>query len=265
MHRTKANRRILIIVAAGGLLVAAGFLGWLGPLRWAYDHTVVPLTHNLAVAGGATSEAFGNLGRVSELARDNKTLATENAELRQRLAADAETRRDNETLKRELGLRVAGAPQQVAAEVVGFQPDSYRQFVTINKGSEAGLKQGMAAMSEGVLVGLLTEVQTHSAKIMLVTDPEFKLAVKDQDTAALGLVHGQLGSGLVMDKIGQTDQIKPGDTITSAGLGELVPAGLFIGQVQSVNARDNVIFQSAQISTPLKPNRLRFVFVVVSR
>ncbi len=262
MNRARANRRIMIIVGLGGLLALAGALGWLGPLRWAYDHTLVPVGQQLAVMGASTSEAIGNLGRVRDLAADNRRLEQENNQLRQRLAADAETSRDNDTLRRQLGLQVAGTMPQVAAEVVAFQPDSYRQFVTINKGSGAGLKPGLAAMSEGVMVGVLTDVQADTAKIMLVTDPEFKLASKDQDTGALGILHGQLGSGLVMDQIGQTDVVKPGDTVTSSGLGGVVPAGLFMGEVQAVNARDNVIFQSAQISTPLKTNQLRFVFVV---
>lgn len=262
MQTAKANRRILIIMAIGGGLVLAGMLGWLGPVRWVYDHTIVPLSRGLTAAGGATSEAMKNFTRISELARENKALERENAELRQRLALDAETRRDNELLRRQLGLEVAGAPVQIAAEVVAFQPDSYRQFITINKGSKAGLKPGMAAMSEGVLVGVLSDVQTTTAKIALVTDPEFRLAVKDQDTNALGVLHGRLGSGLLMDKIGQSDVVKPGDTVTTAGLGGLVPGGLFIGRVQSVDVRDSAIFQSAQVATSLEISGLRFVFVV---
>lgn len=65
-----------------------------------------------------------------------------------------------------------------------------------------------------------------------------------------------------MQKIDQTKQVKPGDTVTTIGLGGLVPAGLLIGQIQSVDARDNIIFQSAQVATTLDPGRLRFVFVV---
>jgi rod shape-determining protein MreC len=263
VHTSKVNRRIYAAVGLGGVLVVAGFLGWLGPLRWVYDHTVVPVSRSLVGAGSSTNEALNNLGHISQLASENQRLVRENADLRQRLAADAETRRDNELLRRQLGLEVAGAARQVAAEVVAFQPDSYRQFVTINKGAKDGLKPGMGAMSEGVLVGTLLDVQPATAKIMLVTDPEFKLAAKDQDTAALGIIQGQLGSGLTMDKIGQTDQVKPGDTVTTSGLGGLVPAGLFIGQIQAVNTRQNAIFQSAQVSSPLKSNRLRFVFVVL--
>jgi len=250
-------------VGAGGLLTLVGFLGWLGPLRWVYDHTVTPVVTGLTRAGSTTSEALANLGHIQNLAADNQRLTRENADLRQRLAADAETRRDNELLRTQLGLEVAGAARQVSAEVVAFQPDSYRQFVTINKGSHDGLKPGMAAMSEGVLVGTLSDVQSGTAKIMLVTDPEFKLAAKDQDSGADGILQGQLGSGLTMDKIGQDVSVKPGDTVTTSGLGGLVPAGLFIGQIQAVDVHKNVIFQSAQISSPFKANKLRFVFVVL--
>jgi rod shape-determining protein MreC len=152
---------------------------------------------------------------------------------------------------------------QVAAEVVSAQPDSFRQFITINKGSKAGLAVGMAAMSEGVLVGIVNDVQASSAHVMLVTDPQFKLTAKDQDTNAIGIISGQLGGGLSMDKIGQTDTVKPGDTVTTSGLCGLVPVGLYIGQVQSVDTRANVVFQSAQVATTVRVSALRFVFVVV--
>ena len=264
MNRSRANRRILIVVGIGAFIVAAGFLGLLGPLRWVYDHTLVPVSRGLASTGSGFGAFSGNVVNASHLAQQNAQLQNENTQLRQRLSTDAETARDNEVLRRQLGLDVAGAPPEVGAQVVAFQPDSYRQFITINKGSKDGLAVGQGALSDGVLVGTISEVSAHTAKVSLVTDPEFKLAAKDQDspTGALGVLSGQLGNGLIMDKISQTDVIKPGDTITTAGLGGSIPAGLFIGQVESTNNRTNAIFQSAQISSPLQADRLRFVFVV---
>jgi rod shape-determining protein MreC len=250
-------------VVAGAVLVTVGALGQLGPLRWLFDHTVTPMGGGMANFGATVGDAISNLGSVQNLARDNSRLERENADLRQRLAADAETRRDNDLLRKQLGLEVAGAPRQVAAEVVAFQPDTYRQFVTINKGSRSGVLSGMAVTSEGVLIGTISDVQPTASKIMLVTDPEFKLTAKDQDTGASGIVRGQLGSGLILDKIGQTDTVKPGDTVTTSGLGGLVPAGILIGQVESVNARANVVFQVAQVETSMKVTSLRFAYVVL--
>ena len=262
MNRSIANRRIIIIIFAAAAITLFGVLGRLGPLRWVYDQTVVPMSRGLSAAGSNTGEALSNLTNVHNLSSNLAATERENADLKQRLAADAETRRDNEILRRQLGLNVAGTPPQVAAEVVAFQPDSYRQFVTINKGTREGIKKGQGVMSEGALIGVVSDAQATTAKVALVTDPEFRLTAKDQDGNATGVVSGQLGSGLVMEKIGQTDVIMPGDTITSAGFGGGVPAGLLIGQVQSVNTTNNAIFQSARLATPLKINRLRFVFVV---
>ncbi|HEX3082272.1 MAG TPA: rod shape-determining protein MreC [Candidatus Saccharimonadia bacterium] len=263
MHRSRANRRIAIVVGVAALLVAGGVTGKLGPVRWLYDHTVTPLAAGFAAAGSTAGEALANLTRVSQLARDNAALERENADLRQRLAADAETRSDNVLLRQQLGLDVAGAPRQATAEVVLFSPDSYRQFVTINKGSKAGIGAGMAVMSQGVLIGTIVDVQAASARIMLITDPQFKLAAKDQDTNAAGILRGQLGNGLVLDEIGQTDTVHPGDSVTTSGLGGLVPPGLLIGSVQSVNARANVVFQSAEVETEFRVSQLRFVDVVL--
>ena len=265
MNRSKANRRIIIAVALGAVLVAAGGIGRLGPVVWVFDHTIAPIAQGFSIAGVTVAEAVSNLTRVSGLASDNLRLEHENADLRQRLAADAETRSDNELLRKQLGLDVAGAPRQVAAEVVLYAPDSYRQFVTINKGSKAGITPGLGVTSEGVLIGTIVDVQSTTARIMLVTDPEFKLAAKDQDTQAIGILRGQLGNGLLLDEIGQTDIIKPGDSVTTAGLGGLVPPGLLIGKVQSVNTRSNVVFQSAQIETEFRVSGLRFVYVVLGQ
>lgn len=263
MNRSRANRRIIIIVGISALLATLGVVGKLGPIRWVFDHTVVPVASGLSGSGVNAGEALSNISRVSALARENTRLQQENADLRQRLAADAETRSDNDLLRKQLGLNVAVVSQQVAAEVVLFAPDSYRQFVTINKGSKVGVVPGLAVTSEGVLIGMIADVQPTTARIMLVTDPEFKLAAKDQDTGAKGILRGQLGNGLMLDEIGQTDIVKPGDSVTSAGLGGQVPPGLLIGKVQSVNSRANVVFQSAQVETEFRVSALRFVYVVL--
>ena len=265
MNRSKANRRIIIVVALGALLVVAGVIGRLGPVLWVFDHTVAPVSRGFSSTGVTAGEAIANLTRVSALARENVRLESENADLRQRLAADAETRSDNDLLRKQLGLDVAGTLRQVAAEVVMYAPDSYRQFVIINKGSKAGIVPGLGVTAGGVLIGTIVDVQPTTARIMLVTDPEFKLAAKDQDTQAVGIIRGQLGNGLVLDEVGQTDVVKPADSVTTAGLGGQVPAGLLIGKVQSVNTRSNVVFQSAQIETEFRVSGLRFVYVVLGQ
>ncbi len=248
----------LVVTAA---VILSAILLLLGSVRWVYDATVVPAVRVLTGAGVTTGGFFNNLGHIKDLAAENQKLESDNRALKTRLAADAETQRDNQTLRRQLGLQQVSGFDEIGAEVVAYEPDSYRQFITVNKGSKDGLQAGMAATSDGVLVGLLSDVQAHSAKITLVTDPEFRLVARDQETGTLGVLQGKLGSGLNMDKIGQTDKVSPGDTIVSSGLGNLVPAGILVGDIQSVNQHVNAVFQSAQVASDFSVSRLRFVFV----
>jgi len=252
------------MVAAGAVLVVLGSLTALGPVRWVYDHTALPVASWFTGIGEGTGGFFGDLTQVRNLARQNAQLEQQNATLRQQLAADDETRRDNEILRKQLGLDVAGAPPEVGAEVIALQPDSYRQFVTINKGARAGIKPGLAVLSQGVLAGTVDSVSATTARVRLVTDPDFKITAEDQATNAQGLLEGQLGGGLELDDIAQTDSVKVGDTVTTSGLGGTVPAGLLIGQVESVNTRTNAVFQSAAVATSLSTSDLRFAFVVLA-
>jgi len=262
VNRPRVNRRIFLAVGVGALLVIAGVAGRIGPIEWVYDHTLVPVGSGLTNLGLNTAAAVTNLSKVRNLAAQNAQLESQNAQLRQNLAADDETRRDNDLLRRELGLQVAGAPQEVATEVVAFQPDSYRQFVTIDKGSRAGIQTGMAVLSQGVLIGTIANTSSTTSRIMLITDPDFRLTAEDENTGATGVINGQLGSGLLFNEIDQTAVVKPGDTVTTSGLGGLVPAGLYVGQIESVDGRGNVVFQNAQVETTFQLDQLRFAFVV---
>lgn len=263
MRRDSWRNRIVALVVVVALLVGLDRLGWLSPLYWLWGRTVVPAAGFVSSGGHSVGESLQNLSQIKNLAAENSRLELENANLRQRLAADAETQRDNDILRRELGLAAAAVIKQVNAEVVVAAPDSYRQFVWINKGTKAGLKNGLAVMSAGSLVGIVSDVQDFSSRVTLVSDPDFRLAAKDQDTNAAGILIGRLGGGLVLEKIGQSDSVKPGDTVTTSGLGGDVPSGLYIGQIESVDTQSDVVFQSARLVSAIKPQDLRFVAVVV--
>lgn len=256
------KNRVTLTLGVGALIVLLGASGRIGPLNWAYDHTLGPAVQSLSRAGQGTGEFFHTLGSIRSLARENVKLERENAELKGRLAATGETARENEMLRRELGLRSVTAPKQVAAEVTGYQPESFRQFVSLDRGKRDGIKPGMAAMSDGVVIGLISEVSENTSRLQLVSDPQFRLVARDQESGALGVLRGQLGGGLVLEKLAASDVVKPGDAVATSGLGE-IPANLYIGEVQAVDNRKGSIFQSAQV-TPMKSGAtLRFVNVVV--
>lgn len=266
ISRRRSSRRLGVILAASGFILLLGLKGWLGPVKGLADWTINPVGRWFGRAGAGVGGFTHLVSQIGSLSADNQRLAAENADLRTRLAEDAELRQQNDALRKQLSFGVATSQQLIPAEVEAYQPDNFRQFITIRRGSADGIKEGMAVTAEGALVGRITEVGQHDAKVFMVTDPTFRVNALDQeaDSRAGGTVHGQIGSGLVMEKIAQSDSVKQGDTIITSGLGGELPKGIIIGQVESVNRSDNAVFQTAQIVSPLKFSRLELVFVLRS-
>jgi rod shape-determining protein MreC len=265
MNKTKSKRRILIAVVIGGLIVIFGIGGGIGPIQFLYNVTVMPASRSLSSLGSGFANFFGVIGDVNNLASKNTALEIENAKLRGRLASSDNALLENADLRRQLGLQIVANYNQIGADVVLFQPDTYRKFVTLDKGSSSGIRVGQAGLNNGVIVGTISSVNSSSSKLQLITDPVFALAVRDQETGALGVLRGQLGGGITVENISRTDTIRPGDTIVSSGLGGIVPENLLIGQVESINDQAGGIFKQAQVLITLIPEQLRFVFIVAGK
>ena len=258
----KRNRLVFGLIIGGAAIAWANALGFLAPVKAVLSYSLTPAGRWLSATGTGIGDFFGTIGQIRYLAADNSRLSREVSELRQRLSQDAEIRIQNEALRRQLNFSSSRTDQLLPASVVAYQPDNFRQFLTIDRGQRDGVKEGMAVVSEGYVVGKIVEVAPRSAKVFLAIDPTFRINGLDQETRASGTVHGQIGSGLVMDKIAQSDSVKPGDTIITSGLGGDLPRGLIIGRIESVQTRDNAVFQSAQLSSDIRFGKLELVFVV---
>ncbi len=256
------GRRILGLILLGALLVGLGRFGWTKPLNVVADYTVNPIGSWFAGLGRGSNGFFGTIGKASRLAANNAELTGDNADLRQRVSQDAELKVENAELRRVLNFSESHDFNLVVARVVAYQPDNFRQFLTINRGSRDGIKVGQAVVGEGILVGNISEVAPTSAKVFLVSDPDFRVAGLSQESRATGIVSGQLGGGLLMDQIAQSDTITPGDTIITSGLGGEFPQGLIIGKVDSISTAKGAVFQSAKLSNGLVMSKLDLVSVI---
>ncbi len=70
------------------------------------------------------------------------------------------------------------------ARVVGYAANNLDQVIEIDKGSASGIEVGMAVVNQAGLVGKVTQVTRTSARVMLVTDSRYTVAVKVTSAAA---------------------------------------------------------------------------------
>jgi rod shape-determining protein MreC len=202
-------------------------------------------------------------GSISEIKEENKNLIKENNSLLVASANLKELQRENEELKKQLGLIPNKQFDLEASFVIGQNPQKLGSWVLIDKGDNSGIKVGMPVIvSQGILIGKIAEVYQNVAKVLLLTDSESVINVRDSETGAKGVVQGKFGLGLALEMVSQEDMLNAGDLIITSGLGGDLPKGLLVGEIQEPKASLDRIFQGATVAAPVKYSNLDVVFII---
>jgi rod shape-determining protein MreC len=223
------------------------------------------------VAAGVASVASA-IAEIDRLRVDNAALLAENERLRNENARTEGTVRENELLTGLLQLKAGFEHRTIAATVIARESSEFRRLVVLDRGTDDGIAVGdVAIVAGGALAGRVTEVGPDSAKVILLTDGEFKVIGQLSTNAATGEVIGQLGAGiLVMRQIDSSETVTIGDEVVTAGI-ELgggvrspYPKGLLLGQVIDVRRDANDVVQTAYLQPAADLDRLEFVLVITS-
>ncbi|MDH3706421.1 MAG: rod shape-determining protein MreC, partial [Acidimicrobiia bacterium] len=181
---------------------------------------------------------------------DYGSLEDENAELRARLEeleglgiTEATAAAELEALKLELDLDFLGDGQRVVARVVGGATGNFSSFaVEIDKGSNDGLAQGQAVVTQAGLVGQLERVDRTRSVVQLINDPDFTAAVRLSGSRDVGIGRGNgddqrtfiVDQGIEIDT-----EVEVGEAASTAGGRSRFPASIPVGLVTAVEAADN--------------------------
>lgn len=244
-----------IAIAAGlvVVLVLLNAIGLLRPVQSLVGLVLEPVTKTLQVSGK------------SQLEKDNAALRERVATLEGEVAQREEAKIENDALRAQLGFAQSGNYRLVHGQIISQDPTNYQQVLTIDRGSSAGIKPGMVAVTGGVVVGTVVGTTPSTAKIQLITDFSSAVPVLDQNTRATGLVHGTRGFGLALEMVPQTDQLAAGDTLITSGFGGDYPNGLVVGTVGQVKKRDADVFQTADIRPATDFRKLESLFIITGQ
>lgn len=213
------------------------------------------------------SNGIGNTlifwGSISEIKEENKNLIKENNSLLLATVNLKEFQRENEELRKQIGLTPSKQFNLEASFVIGQNIQKLGSWILIDKGENSGIKVGMPVIiSQGILVGKIEEVYQNVAKVLLLTDSESVINVRDSETEAKGVVRGKFGLGLVLEMVSQDDTLNVGDSIITSGLGGDLPRGLLVGKIQESKASLDQIFQEATVVAPVRYSNLDVIFVI---
>lgn len=124
----------------------------------------------------------------------------------------------------------------VPANVIGHDTGNYFSVLTINVGSAHGVKDYMAVVYDGGLVGYTYDVEETTSSVRCIIDSDATVFGMIQSSRDQGAVKGTLGidgeARCRMYYLPENSLPRPGDVVVTSGVGMEFPKGIPIGTVR---------------------------------
>jgi rod shape-determining protein MreC len=254
----------LIIVVVSGLL----FLALSGYLTPVFNLTLNPLISFeswLSVRYLSMRDFLTAPRDVTQLREQNALLESQVTQLQTQLIEMEERLAEAQVCFALLDFgRTNPQYEYIAATVIGREISPFLQYIIIDKGSEDGVRHGMPVVTQQGLVGRVDAVIANASRVKLITDSTSVVNVFLQSSETEAQLLGSLTGDVSLDMIPLDATVEPGDVVLTSGLGGNYPPNIFIGQVLSVQKRENALFQTATVQPIVDFTSINAVLVVVN-
>lgn len=229
---------------------------------------VAPFQRAAAAVSNGVSSLWEKYTNIDAILEENEKLTAENAELRGQMVDYDKLKAENEAYKALTNIQEQHPEMSyVSSFVIGRDPlDSFYGF-TLDKGSLDGVEANDAITSdEGYLLGVVTEVDLTSCKVMTILHPSFNAAGVVSRTRENGIINGSseyAGDGLcTLTNLERSCETHKGDQVITTGLGGVYPPDLLVGIVQEVVPEASGKSSIAVIKPGADPRTVKHVFII---
>jgi rod shape-determining protein MreC len=182
---------------------------------------------------GGVQDSWQNYFALQQVRVENEQLKTELARLRVQMQQERALGQQSRSLQALLDLRSSLQVETAAANVIGAGASAEFRTMTLDKGTQQGLKADMAVISPAGVVGRVILPTPRASKLQLLIDRNAAAGAMVERSRAQGLIMGT-GSGLRLDYVSGTADVKPGDRVVTSGIDGIYPKGFVIGQIESI-------------------------------
>ena len=200
----RERQSVSVLIAASLLLLSFRVIMANDPLANIVSSALKPL----AGVGRALSFSAGNSSSEQQKTQNNNS---EQAKIAELLA-------ENSELRDQLMLPKQPRVETLAADVIGKNLQSFRQTIRINLGSSDGIKTGMAVLVDNQMAGVVLELNSDTATVSLIGDPDFRAAAIIDGSSSEGIVRSNAGS-LILDMVNRKADELSGKPVLTSGLG----------------------------------------------
>lgn len=260
-----------------GLIIMVMFLSYSvgasgGPLNSAASYIFVPMQKGINAVGTFFANKSDRFRTLESVMDENEELKDQIAQLSTELNTIKLEQYELEDLRElyELDQKYPNY-KKVGANVIGKDSGNWFHTFLIDKGQKDGIEKDMNVIAGNGLVGIVTDVGPHYARVRAIIDDASKVSSMVLSTSGNCVVNGDLKSMNEDGKIPFTnlkdekDQVKKGDQIVTSYVSDKFLQGILIGYVSDTKMDSNNITKSGTITPAADFEHLREVLVILDK
>ncbi len=177
---------------------------------------------------------------------------------------------ENARLRSLLDLSDRNPAQYVAASVIRSGSPGSESLFVLDVGTRQGVTRDSPVITDGGLLGVVRTARATSATGWDWTHPQFRASAMTEDGLIYGLVQASPGrfreaDRLLLDGVPFQEELEPGVTLVTSGLGGVYPRGILIGVVIEESEAQEGWRRSYWLRPFVSPGEATHVQVMVSQ
>jgi rod shape-determining protein MreC len=199
-----------------------------------------------------------------------RSVERENAELKQQLESVQVELQEQRALadrarglQQLLDLRDRSKLKTMAAEVIASSASPDFQTLTLDKGTNYGLRTDMAVIANDGVVGRIVVPSGRAAKVQLLIDRNAAAGALVERSRAQGVAKGTGDGRLQLEFVSETADVAVGDLVVTSGIEGIFPKGFTIGRVDVVE-KTGPAYKRITVKPAVDFSKLEEVLVVLT-
>lgn len=140
-------------------------------------------------------------------------------------------------------------------------------YLTINRGSADGVLPEMGVVSGEGVVGIVSGVTPHYARVMSVLNSKSNISCRLRGTNYFGYLswHGTDTRKAYIDGVPHHARFELGDTIETSGYSQVFPQGLYVGRITKISDSQDGLAYELEVTMPGDLANVQSVCVIYHR
>lgn len=267
MRLKQPSRRILFIVLIlFTLYMLALPRRWSAPPRALLLSAVAPVQQQGSRFTRFLSDLWRGLCERRDLANENRALREKIAKLE-----NSWVQMKNGLIQAQEKLRSFDALSKLPADeglspldanVIGMDASNWRGTIEIDRGTRRGVQAGQAVVWREAAVGVVIEAGITASRVLLLVDPECRIAACDVQSREQGIIEGTGDGFCRMKHVSRDKEVHENDLIVTSGMGGPFPPSLLIGKVVESKTPGSGLFREIKVEPRVEFSRLESVIVL---